>query len=187
MKKTFNEFYKDFPEATRLFESWLFNEYKVTKEMYDESISIYRHMIISRFLGHPILRDQDITDTQAEEQIIKMLSDYQKALANPIQDPLELLNEMPFNQRSNETFKRKTLPSLFDALIDLANHIHISLFDALIDYHGVTPLNTIKSVISPLTSLHDDSYIVSEAEEKFWLDNIQWTHDVKAEKILIPF
>ena len=183
MKRLFNDLELDYPAATAEFEEWMMSNYQLHRGLYDESISPHRYMILCRFLGESVDLPKYMMDQVIEERIDTLLSGYESALKQNPADPLETIAEMPFRERNEimeKTFVRKTNPSLYDCLKPLTNYLLPGLFDTLIPYEGRKSLYAAEIVV------YDDR-IVSAEEEQLWLDNIQWSYDVKSGKINIPF
>ena len=99
-----------------------------------------------------------------------------------VKDPLKELNNMDWAQRNKhteETFVRQTRPSIHDCLIDVSKMRRKNISDAMVPFVGRS-----SDFGRTVTAGDDDSLWLGD---QFWSNNIQWSWDVLAGKIEIPF
>lgn len=181
MKTSFQQLYVNFPEAAHEFSFWMMNQYKIREQDYDDAISEHRYIIAARFFGESTNLPAFVNADALEQKILDMFDIYQKAaqiISN--QDPLKELANLDWQTRNKMTensFTRKTNPSLRDTLIPLTNFRLPSLSDTLVPFEDRKP-EFKQEVLSVEHSIDSD---------QFWIDNIKWSWDVRANKIQILF
>lgn len=181
--KTFNQLTMDYPRACMQFASWMIQKFNVTTRMYDESVINHKYTIAARFFGYPLTPEMGIDGYyQMGEAIESMIEAYDHALKLNPKDPLKVLNQMEWQERNKYTekvFTRRTRDGICNCLIVLPNKPFLALSDTLIPFKGRS------SIFGQTVSTGEP--IMDNYDEQFWLDSIQWSWDVKAGKILIPF
>lgn len=181
MKRTFQQFSVNFPQAANEFEYWLMSQYRISPKDYDASITLHRYIIMARFLGEVTEPPRFVGDDAIEDLIVTMMERYENAINTSSKfDPLTDLTNLDWqtrNQVTEQSFVRQTRPSIHDAFIPLTNFRRPALSDTLIPYEGRS-----SDFAQTVTAVED-----SMDSEQFWIDNIQWAWDVQAGKIKIPF
>lgn len=173
MRKSFEELEKEYPLAMQAFASWMFESFKVTRKMYNQSFVDHQYIIAARFFGH------SLTVPETPEQAIEsMIAVYDNAANNPVSDPLKELEALDWdvrNKHTSETFVRQISSSLYDTLYPIAKFAFKGLSEALIPFKVEVP-----RMIPQTVSVGID-------EDAFWLENIQWCWKCNAGLIQIPF
>lgn len=182
---------KQFPRATQEFKLWIYQNFRVLEDQYNDAISSHRYTIAARFFGYPTEPPAYAMEDVIEQKIIEMISKYQEALDAKIKDPLKTLGNLSFDQRNEfmeKNFQRKTLPAIHDFLIPLTNFILPSLFDTLIPYQGRSSIFGPR-VTAEKPDLNQDTeynpYAVTPEMDKEWIDNIEFSWKIRTEDI--PF
>jgi len=184
MKRTFQQLYVDFPQATHEFSLWMLTNYKIREADYDDSISEHRYIIACRFLGESTDLPIFLNAEALENKIVELFERYEKAIATAnSQDPLKELSNLDWetrNKMTEKSFTRRINPSLSDSLKPLTNFRFPGLSDALIPWKGRS--SEFDHTVPAVSSANGN-----HVDHQMWLDNIKWCWDFHAGFFEIPF